>query len=568
MHIQVKDKIGKNKKYSAHDIVNLLLKSRNIDDIETFLAPPSPLMYSLSDFGFTKKQINHAMNVLKRVYDERRTIVVYTDYDADGITGGSILWETLHLLGFQVMPYVPDRKTEGYGFSVRGIDRVKKEFDPGLIISVDHGITGVTQVSYAKSLGIPVIVTDHHHKQEKIPDDAVAIFHIPALSGSGTAYYVAKEIFEYFKTQNENLKRLETMFKTDYLALATIGTVADLVPLLGQSRSLVSAGLAAFPRVKRHGIRQIIKQSEIEDKDISPYEIGFVIAPRINAVGRLEHGLDALRLLCTTDEARATELAHKVGDLNTSRQDLVKKQVVEAVAQVEKMDTIPPIIILSSDNWHEGVIGLIASQILEKYYRPTIIMTRGDGFYKASARSIPGFHMTDFLTELSSYLTNFGGHAAAAGFTLPVANLDTFIDSAVKKAGEQLHDSDLERSYTADLEIPLSFLTKELVRRIQTLAPFGIGNPTPTFLSNVEVLHAKVMGRDKNHLKLAVREPGSSMFPFDMVAFGQAELFPTLTKNQNLSVVYQLGINVWNGKESLQGMVKVIADVGEKNIKE
>lgn len=558
MKINVKQDISDKSNISAEEIVQLLLKSRDIDDIDSFLNPPDPLKYSLTDFGFTKKQIDHAMKIMKKVFDEGKTVVVYTDYDADGITGGSILWETLHLLGFKAMPYVPHRKTEGYGFSKIGIDRVKKEFDPGLIISVDHGITGVEQVSYAKSLGIPVIITDHHHKQEKIPEDAEAIFHIPVLSGSGAAYYFAKEVYENLQGTIPDSKRLEKYFKTDYLALATIGTVADLVPLVGPSRSVVAAGLAAFPHVKRHGITQICKQAEIEGKAISPYEIGFVIAPRINAVGRLEHALDALRLLCTTDEARATELAGKVGELNTSRQDLVKEQVSEAVKIVESFDKIPPIIILHSDHWHEGVIGLIASNILETYYRPTIVMTRGDGFYKASVRSIPGFHITNFLSELSDHLKGFGGHAAAAGFTLPVENLEAFIQQATTQAGEQLKPEDLERTLTADMKIVGTSLSKELVRKIDMLAPFGVGNPTPTFVSEFEVLHAKTMGKEKNHLKLTVRSPGSSMFPLDLVAFGQAEIFPQLTKMQRIQAVYQLGINVWNGNETLQGITKHI----------
>lgn len=558
MKIEVKQDISDNVKVSAEEIVTLLLESRDIDDIDSFLSPPSPLNFSLKDFGFTKKQIDHTMKLLKKVYDEGRTVVVYTDYDADGITGGSVLWETLHLLGFKAMPYVPHRKTEGYGFSKIGIDRVKKEFDPGLIISVDHGITGVEQVSYAKSLGIPVIITDHHHKQDKIPEDAEAIFHIPALSGSGTAYYFAKEVFENFQSSMSHSQKLKKLFQTDYLALATIGTVADLVPLVGPSRSVVSAGLAAFPHVKRHGITQICKQAEIEGKIISPYEIGFIIAPRINAVGRLEHALDALRLLCTTDEARATELAGKVGELNTSRQDLVKQHVAEAEKIVEPFDKVPPIFILYSDHWHEGVIGLIASNILEKYYRPTIVMTRGDGFYKASVRSIPGFHITNFLSELSDHLKGFGGHAAAAGFTLPVENLETFIDTATKKAGEILKPEDLERTITADMKIAGTVLSKELVHRLEKLAPFGVGNPAPTFVSEFEVLHAKTMGKEKNHLKLAVRTPGSSMFPLDLVAFGQAVIFPQLSKMQRIQAIYQLGINSWNGTETLQGITKHI----------
>jgi len=563
MNIVVKQTIPSQKKITSEEIINLVLKQRDIPDIAVFLSPPSPLDFSLKDFGFTKKDISQTMTLLKKLHKNQKTVVVYTDYDADGITGGSVLWETLHLLGFNAMPYVPHRKHEGYGFSKIGIDRVKKEFDPGLIISVDHGITAVDQVSYAKTLGIPVIITDHHHKQEMIPEDAVSIFHIPALSGSGTAYIVAKEIFEYFKSQSlitpPQIKKLEMLFQTDYLALATIGTVADLVPLVGPSRSIVAAGLAAFPRVKRHGIRELCKEAAIDGKVISPYEIGFQIAPRINAVGRLEHGLDALRLLCTTDEARAAELAKHIGMLNIDRQELVKKQVAEARAMVEVLPDIPPIIILHAPHWHEGVIGLIAAQILELYYRPTIIMTQGDGFYKASVRSIPGFHITDFLTMISKHFHGFGGHAAAAGFTLPLKNLARFEKDALKRAGAQLTPDKLVRTFTADLGIPASFLSKKLSHALESLSPFGMGNPAPTFFSEVEVLHAARIGKEKTHLKLSVREAGSSMLPLEGIAFGQAEIFPKLSKLVSIQMVYKLGINTWNSKETLQAVIKQIA---------
>lgn len=560
MKIQVIHEIQQNQKLTPQEIVDLILKSRNIQDKEIFLNPPSPLKFTLKDFGFTKKQIDHAMSLLQKIFDEKRTIVVYTDYDADGITGGSVLWETLHLLGFKVMPYVPHRQHEGYGFSKIGIDRIKKEYDPALIISVDHGITAVEQVAYAKSLGIPVIITDHHHKQEKIPEAAEGIFHIPALSGSGTAFYFAKEVFLHFRKSLTESKqqKLKKHFETDYLSLATIGTVADLVPLIGPSRSVVRAGLAAFPHVTRVGIRQICKQAEIDGRVISPYEIGFIIAPRINAVGRLEHAIDALRLLCTTNEERAAELAGKVGEMNTARQDLVKANVEEAVLQVQKMKELPKLIILYADHWHEGVIGLIASSILEKYYRPTIVMTKGDGFYKASVRSIPGFHITEFLGEMQKYLKGYGGHAAAAGFTLPAENREIFMKKAIKRASEVISDDDLERIIQADLRIPLAHMSIRLSKMIDQLAPFGVGNPKPTFVSEVELLHAKILGKNKDHLKLTVKQPGVRSVPIDMIAFGQAKIFPELSKNQIVQTVYQLDINRWNGNESLQGIVQKI----------
>ncbi|MDA1316480.1 MAG: single-stranded-DNA-specific exonuclease RecJ [bacterium] len=577
MEIKVKNEITE--RIPIDKIVELILKDRGIEDREAFISPPSPETMSLSDFGFKKKDITQLINILSKVYESNGTIVVYTDYDADGITGGAVLWETLHLLGFNTMPYVPNRITEGYGFSIKGLDNIKKKYNPDLIISVDHGITATKQIRYAKEkLGIPIIVTDHHHKQETIPTDAKLIIHIPTLSGSGVAYFVAKEIYMKmchpelnkgrvkndgvsFLKMTKNIKKLEHNFNVDYAAIASIGTVADLVPLVGPSRSLVSHGLQAFSRMKRHGFTHLFREAGIEGRPISPYEVGFLIAPRINAIGRLEHAIDALRLICTTSNERAQELAHKMGSVNTKRQELVKEQVTEAEHMVEsqKMNgDLPKLIILYSDHWHEGVIGLIASSMVEKYYRPTIVMTKGDGHYKASVRSISGFHITEFLGQLQNYLINYGGHAGAAGFTMLEKKRDIFIKKAQKFASDQISEKVLERTIVADIHMPISLVTRKLYDALQHLNPFGIGNPRPVFMSEVTVVHAGILGKLKNHLKLQVKDPINSSSPLEMVAFNMAHVFNQLRKNQTVRIVYQIDLNVWNGRETLQGLVKHI----------
>ncbi|MEK7177274.1 MAG: DHH family phosphoesterase, partial [Patescibacteria group bacterium] len=332
MNITFKNEVKLQDNFTNEKIVDLILKSRHIKYLDEFIQPKSPLNMSLFDFDKNYRlQLIKVVKLLKSIKEKNQMIVVYTDYDADGITGGAILWETLHLLGFKVMPYVPHRRLEGYGFSKIGIDNVKKKFDPTLIISVDHGITKVEEIKYAKKLGIKIIVTDHHLKGDKIPTSTEAIFHIPALSGSGVAYFFAKEVFNSFPpVETQNFASLQKNLQTDYLAMASIGTIADLVPLVGPSRSLVKYGLETFPKIKRFGIKYILKQAVIQDKKITPYEVGFMIAPRINAIGRLEHAIDALRLLCTNDEKKAHDLAHKIGNVNIERQELVEKSVAEA----------------------------------------------------------------------------------------------------------------------------------------------------------------------------------------------------------------------------------------------
>ncbi len=547
MKIIFKHEIKPGDKIDSKILKDLILKHRQIKNIKEFLNPLPPLSISLLDFGPKYKlYLIKVVKLLKEIKKNNQMIVVYTDYDADGITGGAILWETLHLLGFKAMPYVPDRKKEGYGFSITGIDNVIKEFSPALIISVDHGITKIKEVAYAKSKGIKVIVTDHHLKADKTPK-ADAVFHIPALSGSGVAYFFAKELFKEFKSQTTRDSLLTGNFLTDYLALASIGTIADLVPLIGPSRSIVKYGLEVFSKVKRFGIKHILRQAGISDKKITPYEVGFIIAPRINAVGRLHHAIDALRLLCTTDEKKAFDLAQKVGLTNTERQDLVKKSVEEALAKIPK-PPISKIIVLVSDHWNEGIIGLIASKVSEQFYRPAIVLTKNDGFYKASARSIPSFHITNFLRSLKKFLVDVGGHAQAAGFTISKEKLEKFIKEAEKQADKLIKDKDLERMITADIKIPVSKINIEMVKDLESLEPFGIGNPKPTFLSETELTGAQLFGKTNTHLKVFI---GS----LELIAFNKADKFNELSRGEKIKIVYTLEIDRWNGREKLRGKI-------------
>lgn len=582
MKISYKHEIKPQDEIANDKIVNFLIKNRGIKNIPEFLDPTSPLKISLIDFNPKYKlYLIKVVKLLKDIKKKDQMIVVYTDYDADGITGGAILWETLHLLGFKVMPYVPHRKLEGYGFSKKGIDNIKKKYNPSLIISVDHGITKVKEIAYAVKKGIKVIVTDHHLKGDKIPK-AEAIFHIPELSGSGVAYFFAKEIYmslrgtlvtkqsqkkEIATSRSEGfaMTKLQNNFQADYLALASIGTIADLVPLTGPSRSIVKYGLKTFPTIKRFGIKHILKEAGIEGKEITPYEIGFIIAPRINAVGRLESAIDALRLLCTNDELKALALAKKIGQTNTERQDLVKKSVDEARLSLRALAKqsqeiaspsltprddiiLPKLIILVSDHWHEGIIGLIASKIAEEFYRPTLVLTKSNGNYKGSARSIPSFHITNFLRGLKKHLIDVGGHAQAAGFTIEKDKLSIFTTIVDKIAKKIIKDKDLERKIQADLKIPLSKINLSLVKSLEQLAPFGMGNPKPTFYSQGKLIDAKLFGKTNNHLKIFVDD-------LELIVFNQADKFKDLSRGQKIDVVYSLEVDKWNGREKLRGKV-------------
>jgi single-stranded-DNA-specific exonuclease len=569
MKIKFKKEIKE--KVAAKEIVETILSTRKIDDIESFLNPPSPVNISLFDFDKKyKEEFKKVIELLTAIKKNNRMIVVYTDYDADGITGGAILWETLYLLGFKVMPYVPDRKKEGYGFSKIGIDNVIRQFNPTLIISVDHGITKIKEVEYTKQKGVKVIITDHHLKGELVPK-ADAIFHIPVLSGSGVAYFFAKEIFKNFKSQTNNYSQLNVNFSSDYLSLASIGTVADLVPLIGPSRSLVKYGLEVFHRLKRVGIRQILKEAGIENRKITPHEIGFIIAPRINAAGRLENAINALRLLCTTKEKRAADLALHLGEKNRQRQDILEKSVNEAITLLKKqsneLSNLPKIIVLKNDHWHEGIIGLIAAKITEKFYRPTIVLTKNDGVYKASARSIPGFHITNFLRELKEFLIDVGGHEQAAGFSVEESQLPAFIKIARQSAEKKINEKILERQITTDLKIPIDLINLQLAKLLEKLQPFGIGNPQPLFYSEGILTGAQFFGTTQQHLKIFVSDSSSTTYPLqpttslELLAFNQSSLFSHLSRRQKLEVVYTIEVDRWGEKERVRGkIVHLITD--------
>ena len=449
------------------------------------------------------------------------------------------------------MPYVPDRKTEGYGFSIKGIDKVKKLYDPALVVSVDHGIVGHEKISYAAGLGVPVVVTDHHQKSDTEPSDATAVFHTSALSGSGVSYFFAKEIYEYLRPSNLKNGNLEDAFKTDFLSLASVGLISDMVPLVGPARAIAKHGLAAFTQLVSPGIRALLEEAKIANRPITPYEVGFIIAPRINSFGRIGDATDGLRLLCTTSSSRARELAQKAGETNKRRQELLKSTLQEAEAMVKTNDKI---IILHNSLWEEGIIGLVASKITEKFYRPTIVIAGANGFSRASARSIPGFDITEFLRSLKKYLVDVGGHSQAAGFTIETKNINQFLELAQKKAQSLLNEEILTRQTNVDVELPLTLVSEELVSHLESIQPFGIGNPRPTFFSKGVIVSTSFMGRNSEHLKMTIKDEDGSIL--ELVLFNREKKITSLLPEQPISVVYNVDINHWNGRSKVQGITK------------
>ncbi len=534
------------------DIITLLFTQRGITDTEQFLHPAHPSTLSLDIIGFSNEK-KILLSTLNQIKKDKSTIVIYTDYDTDGITGGAILWETLHHLGFNVFPYVPHRQTEGYGFSKKGIDNAIQKYHPSLFISVDHGISARKEIDYITEKGIPVIVTDHHTKPEDTPTSALALFHFPAVSGAGVAYLVAQDIARHFKMEKGLFAKL---FSIDLLALASLGMVADLVPLVGYARMITYHGLKAFGKTSKPGIRALLKVAGLDENVVlSPYHLGFALAPRINAVGRLSHAIDALRMLCTTNAVRAEKLAVSANHHNGVRQRMVEEAIKEALLLFEK-NNLPRILIAENPRWNEGVIGLISSKLTEAFHLPSIVFTKAENGWKASARSISGFDIIAFLRSLDM-LEHVGGHPQAAGFSVSDEQKDVLI-AEIEAVSKELPPFPKKEQHV-DLILPLSLTTEQLANELEKLEPFGIGNPKPVFQSEGTMSGVQTMGKAKTHIRFTLIDIQLPTKKLECVYFSPSEEQKKLIFQQKkVTLNFTLEKQTWKGMTSVKGFVKYI----------
>lgn len=524
-------------KSKGEDIIALLLANRGLTfkkDIEEFLHPPDPYSMKPQDVDVETGALKKVIRRIQTAVQKKESVVVYADYDADGITAGAIMWETLYGLGARVMPYIPHRAEEGYGLSTKGIDAVREQFDPMLIITVDHGITAKEKIAYAKKLGIDVIVTDHHVKPKSLPN--CIIVHTTKLSGAGVAWFVAKELA-----------------RPDPVELAAIGTIADMVPLVGANRSIVKFGLEALNKTKRVGLEALMSDAGLTKGLLKTYDVSHMIAPRLNAMGRIEHALDALRLLCTKKEEKARFLAQKLGLTNRERQKLTEETTLHARGQALSDQGLTPVgklIFIAHESYNQGVIGLVAGKLVEEFYRPAIVVAIGDGFSKASARSISGFNIVETIRKCSDILVDVGGHPMAAGFTVETKNIEKLKKRLEEIADRELDSEKLTRVLKIDAEISLDGITESLWKKIQDFAPFGFGNPEPVFATRgVTIEDARLVGKDGKHLKLRIGN-------FNAIAFHLGNLYGQLKPDKLVDIAYTINLDTWNGNKRLQLKIK------------
>jgi len=535
-----------NSELKVDDLIKILLRNRGLKDkkeVEAFLHPNLETV-TPKNVGIDPKQLKKALARIEKAIKEKEQIIVFGDYDVDGITGSAILWETLHGVGANCLPYIPDRKEEGYGLSKKALENEElKAKKPNLIITVDNGIVANDAVTFANQQGIDVIITDHHTPSETLPN-AYAIVHTTRLCGAGVSYLLSKELK---KETNEDT----------HLELAALGTVADLVPLIGANRAIVTEGLKKLHKTKRPGLLALLQQARVDQEAIGVYEIGYIIGPRLNASGRIDSAMDSLRLLCTKKEERAAELAAKLELVNRERQQLLKEATEHAISGIRDEGLgARKIIVIGHASYAEGIIGLVAGRLVEAFYRPAIVLSFGESMSKASVRSINGFNIIEFLRLHNEHFVNVGGHPMAAGFTIETAKIELLKKILEEKAEILLTEELLIRSLKIDCEIPFSLFSKELYNAIQQLAPFGMANPEPVFVTyDVTVENFRVIGKEGNHLRLMLRHNEKS---FEAIAFGMGELGTELKIGDTIDVAYVLDENTWNGNTKLQLKIKDI----------
>lgn len=539
------------KHITEDEVIKILLKNRGLTkkkDIEEFLNPDLAQV-TAEKLNIKKKELSKAVARIKKAISDKESIVVYTDYDVDGVCAGAIIWETLHKMGAKIMPYVPHRVEEGYGLSEKGIEAVIKLHKPSLIITVDHGVTAAEKVKYLASRGIDTIIIDHHLIPKKVPR-AIALVHTTYLCATGVAWFFANVL--------KGEKSDETTSNLDLVALATI---ADLIPLVGPSRTLVTFGLKELNKTKRIGLLALIDECGLQKGDIGVYEIGHILAPRINAMGRITHAIEALRLLCTRDKDRAKDLAKQLVQTNSDRQiqtsdsillatEIVKKQLIIKENQSEKL------IFISEERFTQGVIGLVASRLVDSYYLPAIVISEGKEYSKASARSIAGFNIVEAINKASDLLVDVGGHPMAAGFTIETRNLTKLREKLMSIVAADLPTQLLTRVINIDLLLKLNDITDSLYKTISKLSPFGVGNPEPVFVTEgVSISGARLVGRDKKHLKLFIKQADTTK-TIEAIGFGMGPLYPSLNPSTVINIVYNINEDRWNGNNGLQLKLK------------
>lgn len=535
------------KSTSELDFLNILFKNRHISpqNITEFLKPTSPNNFPAKDFGINQTKLNQAVKIIKENIQAGKNILIYGDYDVDGITATAILWQVLYAKQAKVLPFVPDRSADGYGIKADSFFKfeAKNNLKFDLLITVDNGIVAAKELQKIIKAGTKVIVIDHHVANSPLPKSIITV-HSTKVSGSVLSWIVAKEID-----------------KQADLGLAALGTVTDCLPLNNINRNIVYHGLLSLRLNPSYGIKKLIQISGIKPDSISTYDLGFVIGPRINAVGRLSNPTDALRLLCSSSPNQASKFAQILDDYNKDRQNLQLESI--KLAQSKVKDNKEKVLFLADKSFHPGIIGLIAGRLTEQYYLPSIILSIDNGVAKGSCRSIKELNIIETLKEISHLFIDLGGHAGAAGFSIDTKNIPKFQKQITKIINQKLKGLDLKPTTFIDAEMKLSAVTIKNCKLVIKLEPFGIENPQPLFLfKNLKITQKRLLGSNQEHLKLKLDDPSTqineNILAIDAIAFKKRDLDKDLNIGDLINITARLNLNVWNNTITPQLVVKDI----------
>ncbi|MBP9699924.1 single-stranded-DNA-specific exonuclease RecJ [Candidatus Woesebacteria bacterium] len=533
---------------SLAEIQEILLANRAITNKETFLHPIPPLELTYEQVGLSTDQLDKLIARLEDAKKNKETIAIYGDYDCDGVCATAILWETLHALGFKVVPFIPHRERHGYGLSKKGLDELFETCTPAILISVDNGIVAHRQWEHLRVKGVYTVLTDHHQPDDHVPSVDV-LLHSTGLCGATVAWMVAVQLEKHFGQSTD--------FTQQLIDLCAIATIADQVPLLEANRSFAKYGLEQLNKTTRVGLLKLIESAGLSLGKLDVYSVNFVIAPRINAMGRLEHALDALRALCTKKPDRVIELIGRLSQVNQTRQDLTQQLIDKALLRASEWKD-EHIIIVEDADFHEGVIGLIAGRLCEKYHKPSICISVGELTSKASCRSIPGVNITDLLRQIADDLLEVGGHPMAAGFKVESSKIETVKLRLRQITKEQIDATAFRPTIDIDCVLPPGLLTLDTVSHLELLAPFGSGNREPVFVVNdLQILSSSAIGKEGKHLKVSVLPKGGQPNEvLSAIGFGMGSRIEDFIPQSWVSIAGHLHKNVWNQKTTLQFMIR------------
>src|SRR3989344_2050076 len=539
-----------------HQLILQLLFNRGLTtqpQIDEFLNPDygqdihDPFLFSAM-----AKAIDKTLTAIVK----KENIVVYGDYDADGVSSTAVMTDVLQALGGQVKVYIPFRETEGYGLNLAAVESLIKE-KTNLIITVDCGIGNAAEIAALKKGGVTVIVTDHHSQPKVLPDAFALInpnlkeekYPFRSLAGCGVAYKFAQALV--LKHRDYPVNQLTEGFEKWLLDLVAIGTVADMMPLLGENRTLVRYGLVVLQKTKRPGLKQLMSSIEENLAKLNEHSIGFRIAPRLNAAGRLQHANTAYELLVTQAQAEAESLAQQLNATNQQRQQLtdqIYQEAIKIIGQPAEAEILAAV----GNGWPTGIVGLVAGRLTDRVYRPSLVISRFGGSIIGSGRSIKEFNITQALQKCDGYLTRYGGHAQACGFTLKDESaVEPFIEKIKQIFLETVDIKKIAPAIQIDAVVELADLNWDFFGQLEQFRPFGEGNPKPIFLAkNLEVADIQTLGQDKNHLKLLINDAlGKSR---KIVGFSFGSWFDKIKKGDKIDLVFDLDVNEWKGNRELQ----------------